>query len=162
MLGQSRIWDVKQLPKLAGLVLWMGLAGFSCRPAIRSDLPIVHLTLNHHEVLAEVANKIPTRDAGLMFRKSMGENNGMLFVFHETALRAFWMKNTYIPLSIAFMDDKGIILNVLEMPPLTEDSFFSKGGAKYALEMNAGWFEKNGLKPGDPVIGLDQAPSADE
>ena len=97
-----------------------------------------------------------------MFRKSMGENNGMLFVFHETALRAFWMKNTYIPLSIAFMDDKGIILNVLEMPPLTEDSFFSKGGAKYALEMNAGWFEKNGLKPGDPVIGLDQAPSADE
>jgi hypothetical protein len=162
MLGQSRIWDVKQLPKLAGLVLWMGLAGFSCRPAIRSDLPIVHLTLNHHEVLAEVANKVPTRDAGLMFRKSMGENNGMLFVFHETALRAFWMKNTYIPLSIAFMDDKGIILNVLEMPPLTEDSFFSKGGAKYALEMNAGWFEKNGLKPGDPVIGLDQAPSADE
>jgi len=97
-----------------------------------------------------------------MFRKSMGKNNGMLFVFHETALRAFWMKNTYIPLSIAFMDDKGIILNVLEMPPLTEDSFFSKGGAKYALEMNAGWFEKNGLKPGDPVIGLDQAPSADE
>jgi len=59
MLGQSRIWDVKQLPKLAGLVLWMGLAGFSCRPAIRSDLPIVHLTLNHHEVLAEVAKRSP-------------------------------------------------------------------------------------------------------
>ena len=138
------------------------LAGFSCHEGIRSDLPVVQLNLGNKEIQVEVANKISTRDAGLMFRKEMGADTGMLFVFPDSAPRAFWMKNTLIPLSIAFMDERGVILNILEMSPQTENSNFSNGNAKYALEMNADWFEKNGLKPGDLVAGLAKAPEANE
>jgi len=138
------------------------LAGFSCHAGLKSDLPVVPLKLGGKEIQVEVANKISTRDAGLMFRKEMGEDVGMLFVFPDADQRAFWMKNTLIPLSIAFMDEKGIILNILEMSPQTENTHFSAGKAKYALEMNAGWFTKNGFKPGDPITGVTQAPSAIE
>ena len=93
-----------------------------------------------------------------MFRQHMDSDNGMLFVFDDTAERYFWMKNTVIPLSIAFMDEKGIILNILEMPPETEQTFPSAGPAKYALEMNTGWFSQNGLKVGDLVDGALAAP----
>lgn len=138
------------------------LAGFSCHESLKSDLPVVLLKLGGKEVQVEVANKISTRETGLMFRKEMGLDTGMLFVFPDSAPRAFWMKNTVIPLSIAFMDEKGVILNILEMPPETEQSFFSSGKAKYALEMNSGWFRKNGLKAGEAVEGIGKAPAAQE
>lgn len=86
--------------------------------------------------------------AGLMFRKDLGSDVGMLFVFSDSQQRAFWMKNTLIPLSIAYMNEKGAVENILEMPPQTEQSFMSAGPAKFALEMNAGWFSKHGVKPG--------------
>ena len=144
---------------LCGLLL---LAGFSCHESLKSDMPVVTLNLGGQEIQVEVANKISTRDAGLMFRKRMGEDIGMLFVFPDSSPRAFWMKNTLIPLSIAFMDEKGAILNILEMPPQTERSFYSNGKAQFALEMNTGWFVKKGLKPGDVVLGLAKAPAAGE
>jgi uncharacterized protein len=134
------------------------LFGFSCNHVIKSDLPTTSLKLGKHEIFVEVANQEATRETGLMFRHEMDWDNGMLFVFDDSAQRYFWMKNTLIPLSIAFIDDKGTILNILEMPPQTEQTFPSYGPAKFALEMNAGWFTKNGLKAGDVVEGVLTAP----
>ena len=157
-------WSKLGNPILKSLLLSgaLFLAGFSCHEGVRSDLPVVPLSLGGKEIQVEVANKISTRETGLMFRKEMASNSGMLFVFPDSAPRAFWMKNTPLPLSIAFMDERGVILNILEMPPETETSFFSNGKAKYALEMNSGWFDKNRLKPGDKVGGLVAAPGAVE
>jgi uncharacterized membrane protein (UPF0127 family) len=140
----------------------LAFLNFSCRPSLKSDLPIVQLTIDGNKVIAEIANTEPTRMAGLMFRKDMGADNGMLFVFPDSKVRAFWMKNTLIPLSIAYMNEKGIVENVLEMPPQTEQSFMSDGSAQFALEMNAGWFTRHGVKPGDLVLGAVTAPSAKE
>lgn len=136
------------------------LGGSSCHPKPKSDLPVVSLKMDGHEVWVEVANTEATRSSGLMFRQQMDWNNGMLFVFPDSQTRAFWMKNTLIPLSIAFMDEKGTILNVAEMIPQNEESIWSKGPAKYALEMNGGWFTKESVKAGDVVEGVLTAPQA--
>jgi uncharacterized protein len=143
-----------------GLVLF--LTGVSCRQNLKSDLPVVALKIGQQEVQVEVANKNSTRMSGLMFRKEMGADNGMLFVFPNSAPRAFWMKNTYLPLSIAFLDEKGMILNILEMPPQTEDNFSSRGSAKFALEMNSRWFERKGIKPGTLVEDVLRVPKAED
>ena len=138
------------------------LSGFSCHHVLKSDLPVIALKMEGHEIYVEVANKEATRETGLMFRGEMEWDNGMLFVFNDYAPRYFWMKNTLIPLSIAFIDDKGMILNILEMPPQTEQTFPTRGPARFALEMNAGWFTKEGVKPGDGVEGVLKAPPAME
>lgn len=127
-----------------------------------SDLPVVQLEMDGHKVWVEVANHMATRTTGLMFRRQMDPDNGMLFVFPDIDQRYFWMKNTLIPLSIAFIDEKGTILNILEMPPETEQTFPSKGPAKFALEMNAGWFTKAGVKEGEKVGGILAAPKAED
>ncbi len=131
-----------------------------CKQELKSDLPTAKLTLRQHAITVEVANKAATRMTGLMFRRSLPADQGMLFVFADDTVRAFWMKNTQIPLSIAFIDEQGKIVNILEMPPYSEDQFFSQGPAKYALEMNTGWFSRNGLKAGDMVEGVKGAPPA--
>lgn len=137
------------------------LLGASCHHAPpSSDLPVVPLEMDGHKVWVEVANRMATRTSGLMFRREMAPDNGMLFVFPDIDQRYFWMKNTLIPLSIAFIDEKGTILNILEMPPETEQTFPSKGPAKFALEMNTGWFAKAGIKEGDKVDGILTAPKA--
>ncbi len=141
-------------------LLILSFYSFSCKSALKSDLPIVPLTIDGNKILVEVANTESTRMAGLMFRNELGTDNGMLFVFADDVSRAFWMKNTLIPLSIAFMDEKGAVENTLEMPPQTEQTFMSAGPAKYALEMNAGWYTKHGVKPGDMIIGATTAPSS--
>jgi uncharacterized membrane protein (UPF0127 family) len=142
------------------IFLVLALLGSSCKPELKSDLPIVQLAIDGNKIMVEVANTESTRMAGLMFRNELGTDNGMLFVFSDDASRAFWMKNTLIPLSIAFMDEKGVIENTLEMPPQTEQTFMSAGPAKYALEMNAGWYTKHGIKQGDMVVGATTAPSS--
>ena len=144
------------------LFLVLALTSLSCRPGLKSDLPITQLTVNQNKILVEVANTEPTRMAGLMFRKDLGSDVGMLFVFSNSQQRAFWMKNTMIPLSIAYMDEKGMVENILEMPPQTEQSFMSAGPAQFALEMNAGWFAKHGVKPGDLIVGVSEVPKAKE
>lgn len=156
---------MRTITRITGISIFFSilvLINSSCRPGLKSDLPVVQLTIDGNKVLAEVANTEPTRMAGLMFRKDMGADNGMLFVFSDSEIRAFWMKNTLIPLSIAYMNEKGMIENVLEMPPQTEQSFMSAGSAQFALEMNAGWFTRHKIKPGDVVIGATTAPSAKE
>lgn len=96
-----------------------------------------------------------------MFRRSMGVNEGMLFIFPEAANYSMWMMNTYIPLSVAFLDEKGVILNIENMSPRTADAHRSAGAAKYAIETNIGWFAKKKVKRGDRVTGLQNAPAAE-
>ena len=95
---------------------------------------------------------------GLMFRKSLAENQGMLFIYEKEGRYAMWMKNTNVALSVAFIDRNGAILNIEDMEPQTEDSHGSKGVAKFSLEMNQGWFKKRGIKKGDHVGGLERIP----
>ncbi len=102
------------------------------------------------EVAADEAN----REKGLMFRKHLAENSGMLFVMDRNDGICMWMKNTLIPLSVAFIDKDGFIINIEKMKPLTLDIHCSKTKAAYALEMNEAWFDKNHVKPGDKISRL--------
>ena len=107
-----------------------------------------------HPLKVELAIEEPQRLQGLMYRKSMGKEDGMLFVFDEPEYHSMWMKNTLIPLSVAFVDRDGVILNIEDMEPKTTDSHTAAGPAVYALETNKGWFAERKLKPGDKVTGL--------
>lgn len=125
-----------------------------------AEMPQVTLTIGGHKLTAEVAYTNADRELGLMHRRMLPENRGMLFVFPQTAPLSFWMMNTYIPLSIAFIDDAGAIINITDMKPLTTDNHNSARPARYALEMNKGWFRKRSLGPGAKIEGLDRAPAA--
>lgn len=136
------------------LFLLFCLAG----PAFAQSLPVLELTAGFHRIEAEVASTSPARAQGLMHRKSMESQRGMLFVFTYDGLHCMWMKNTLIPLSVAFMDEKGHILNIAEMQPHSEQNHCAASPARYALEMNAGWFAQRGLKAGDAIGGIERAP----
>lgn len=116
-------------------------------------LPTVSLIAGMHLIQAELAVTPRQQQIGMMFRRSMGPNEGMLFVNDYSEQRCFWMRNTLIPLSIAFIADDGRIVNVAEMKPQSDDSHCSTEPVRYALEMNAGWFAKRGLKPGTRLRG---------
>jgi len=122
--------------------------------AAAAELPTTTLTINEHKIVAEVATTQDQRSLGLMNRFSMQTDHGMLFVFERSEPLAFWMKNTFIPLSIAFIAPDGRIVNIEDMKPQTEDSHWSKGPALYALEMKKGWFQERGIGPGAVVKGL--------
>lgn len=107
-----------------------------------------------HVILAEVAANEAARQQGLMFRQSMGSNEGMLFVFERPAGVCMWMKDTPLPLSVAFIDQEGKIVNIEDMQPHTTDSHCAKKLIRYALEMNQGWFKQKNIKPGTTVQGL--------
>jgi uncharacterized membrane protein (UPF0127 family) len=127
----------------------------------RADLAFgaSHIKVGTHPLKVEVAASDPQRTQGLMFRKSLGKDDGMLFVFDEVEYHSMWMKNTLIPLSVAFLDSKGEILNILDMEPLTLDTHMAAGPARYAIETNKGWFAQKRIKPGDKVTGLPKAPN---
>lgn len=118
------------------------------------SFPIVSLNAGMHVIKAEVATTEAQREQGLMFRKQMGENEGMVFIFDQPAGICMWMKNTLIPLSVAFLDEKGAIINVEEMQKETLDSHCAQKPARYALEMNPGWFKKRNLKAGTVIQGI--------
>jgi uncharacterized membrane protein (UPF0127 family) len=126
-----------------------------------AEMPVKQLEISGHTFLVEVANTEASRSQGLMFRQSMDENNGMLFVFSEIAPHSMWMMNTYIPLSVAFLNEKGVILNIADMMPGTTAAHPSAGPAKYAIEMNLGWFAARSIKPGARVTGLEKVPLAE-
>lgn len=119
-----------------------------------STLPSVTLTINGQKIVAEVATTPEERATGLMNRFSLASDHGMLFVFERPEPLGFWMKNTYIPLSIAFIDANGRILNIEDMAPQTETTHWSRGLGLYALEMRKGWFAERGIRVGDRVEGL--------
>ena len=110
-----------------------------------------------HPLKVEVAKEEPQRMQGLMFRKSLAPEEGMLFIFDEPAYHSMWMKNTLIALSVAFVDRDGVILNILDMEPQTLDSHMAAGPAVYAIETNKGWFAAKKIKAGDKVTGLPKA-----
>jgi len=124
--------------------------------AAHAELPTVQLSAGMHLIRAEVAADFGSRMQGLMHRKSLATNAGMLFIFDEAAVQCMWMKNTLIPLSVAFIDEAGAILNIADMQPHSEQSHCATGPARFALEMDQGWFAKRGIKPGTKLGGLDK------
>ena len=122
----------------------------------RAELPAVQLSTGMHLIRAEVADSMGTRMEGLMHRKSMPQGSGMVFVFEENATHCMWMKNTLIPLSVAFIDEAGAILNIADMQPHSEQSHCAVRPARYALEMNKGWFAQRGIKAGAKLRGLEK------
>jgi uncharacterized membrane protein (UPF0127 family) len=129
---------------------------FLAAPAAAQDLPVVELRAGMHLIRAEVAADYSTRGRGLMFRKSLAPNGGMLFIFDAAAIHCMWMKNTYIPLSVAFVDAQGAIINIADMQPHSEQSHCAARPALYALEMTQGWFAERGVKAGMKLGGLDK------
>ncbi|UOD49252.1 DUF192 domain-containing protein [Orrella daihaiensis] len=119
-----------------------------------TSLPTVDLYVGMHRLQAELAVEPRDRATGLMWRKSMPENRAMLFVFEGHALHCFWMRNTFIPLSIAFLRDDGSIVNIAQMQPLQETSHCPAEPVRYALEVNQGWFKKRNIVPPMKVRGL--------
>ncbi|PRC94891.1 DUF192 domain-containing protein [Solimicrobium silvestre] len=117
----------------------------------QQSLPVKQLTAGMFVIQAEIASTEEQRETGLMNRKEMGQNNGMLFVFDRPAGYCMWMKNTLLPLSVAFMDNEGVILNIEEMLPQTETNHCTVKPARYALEMNAEWFKRKNIKPGTKI-----------
>src|SRR5436190_11811669 len=138
------------------------VALFATAAAHAAGLPTVELSIKGHRLVAEVAATEATRSTGLMNRFSLQPDHGMLFVFRQPQPQAFWMKNTYVPLSIAFVDAGGRILNIDDMAPQTENPHPSRGLALYALEMKKGWFAAHGIGVGDRVEGVEKSPAARE
>jgi len=119
-----------------------------------SRFPVVALNAGVHVIKAELADSEAERQQGLMYRTVLGPNEGMLFVFEAPAAACMWMKNTLIPLSVAFIDSDGKIINIEDMQPQTTESHCAKKSARYALEMNLGWFRQKNLKPGTVIEGI--------
>jgi hypothetical protein len=133
------------------LALAVALAGGA---ASAQSLPVVQLQAGMHLIRAEVAADFGSRAQGLMYRSAMPSNAGMLFIFDEISTPCMWMKNTLIPLSVAFIDEHADVINIEDMTPQTEDSHCAKRPARYALEMNRGWFAARGVKPGSRIGGI--------
>jgi uncharacterized membrane protein (UPF0127 family) len=135
------------------VLAWLG---FLPLVAAAQQLPRTELSAGAHLIRAEVADNFVTRMQGLMHRTSMGPNEGMLFIFEEPGIQCMWMKNTLIPLSVAYIADDGSIVNIEDMKPHSEDSHCTRKPVRFALEMNAGWFESKGLRAGSKLRGLEK------
>ncbi len=140
---------MRKLIAIGFLALLSGAAG-------AQQLPRTELSAGVHLIRAEVADNFVTRMQGLMHRPTMGANEGMLFIFDEPSIQCMWMKNTLIPLSVAYIADDGSIVNIEDMKPQTEDSHCTKKPVRFALEMNVGWFASKGLRPGAKLRGLEK------
>ena len=134
--------------------LLLAVLGLACwAQDAPQKLAAIRLNAGMHLIQAELATTPDQRGIGLMFRKNMGANEGMLFVFGQPSEQCFWMKNTLLPLSIAFLADDGTVVNLDDMKPLTLDGHCSKKAVRYVLEMNDGWFAKRGIKAGSKIGG---------
>jgi uncharacterized protein len=138
------------------LVAVLGLSAVHAQSSAnepQTRLPRVKLTAGIHQIDSQVAATPEQRSTGLMFRKEMPVNEGMLFVFEQPSTQCFWMKNTLLPLTAAFVADDGTIVNLADMKPQTTDSHCSTKPVRYVLEMNQGWFTKRGLAAGSKLSG---------
>ena len=139
-----------KVPRIKGaLCLLSSLWLLSVWPALAQDLPRIPLYIKDREIRVEVARTEGDRATGLMERRSLGKNEGMLFIFEEEGYHGFWMKKTVLPLSIAFMTKDGKIVSITDMKPLDLSVHNPPMPILYALEMNKGWFAANGIRPGD-------------
>lgn len=149
---------IKQRTLLAALFAFVGsyvaCAVYFSATAWSQPLPVKTLNAGMHVIQAEVASNDATRAKGLMHRKELAPNSGMLFVFEQPNVQCFWMRNTLIPLSIAFILDDGTIANIADMAPMTENSHCSVAPVRYTLEMEQGWFAKRGITAGKKISGI--------
>jgi uncharacterized membrane protein (UPF0127 family) len=135
------------------------------KPSVKSGLEVKKIIVGGHEVMVEIAQKEKDRNRGLMYRQKLEEGTGMLFIFDREQILSFWMKNTFIPLSIGFFTKDKVLVNTLDMVPVESEmvqklpSYRSTKRAKYALEVPKGWFRKKGIKPGQKFE-FAQKPSA--
>ena len=134
---------------LAGALLVLASTALADAP-----LRTAQVRVGPHPMKVEIVETDPQRIRGLMFREKLGRDDGMLFIYEEPAYQSMWMKNTLIPLSVAFIDRDGVILNIEDMEPQTLDSHISAGPASFSIEANKGWFAQKRIKPGDRVTGL--------
>lgn len=141
---------------LATCALWL-MASITAHTSYAQEgpqrLPSIMLGAGMHNIKAEVAQTPEEHAVGLMFRTEMGGNEGMLFVFERPAQQCFWMKNTLIPLAVAFVADDGTVVNLDEMKPKTLNTHCSTKPVRFVLEMNTGWFAKRGIKEGSKLTG---------
>jgi uncharacterized membrane protein (UPF0127 family) len=140
------------IPALALLALAATLLPAAAQDA-QINLPRVTLSAGMHQIDAQVAHTPEQRATGLMFRKEMPQHEGMLFAFELPSVQCFWMKNTLLPLTAAFVADDGTVVNLADMKPQTTESHCSDKPVRYVLEMNQGWFAKKGIKPGMKLAG---------
>lgn len=141
-------------PTSAALLLCLALA----LPSAWAEK--ITLRIGKQTIRAEIADTLQSREHGLMQRDHLCANCGMLFVFEKADRYGFWMKDTPLPLSIAFIAANGTITNIAEMQPNTTELHRAKEDALYALEMHSGWFARNGIKSGDRILGIKHAPAA--
>ncbi|NVN93195.1 MAG: DUF192 domain-containing protein [Desulfuromonadales bacterium] len=125
----------------------------------QTDSPRLELSIGGQKLEAEVAATPDARDQGLMGRNRLADNHGMLFVFPEEHAYCMWMQNTHIPLSVAFINAKGVIINIVDMKPDSQDFHCASKPIRYGLEMNAGWFDRKKITPGKYVNGIEKAPA---
>lgn len=131
----------------------LAAGGAAAQTGPQPPLPLVRLTAGMYIIQAETAITSEERATGLMFRKEMAANGGMLFAFERPGGHCFWMMNTILPLSIAFIADDGVIVNIADMKPQTTESHCAEKPVRFALEMNQGWFAKRGIKAGSRLQG---------
>jgi len=169
-LRAGRLGEVASLMKVLGqmfkseariaLLALCWMFGLSACQQKNSDsspfgLRVVQLKIANSSLIAEVADTPQTSANGLMFRDSLPDDHGMLFVFEEPKTASFWMRNTKIPLSIAYIDSAGKILEIASLKPLDETPVASASGeVAFALEVNEGWFKRNGVSPGTTISGI--------
>jgi uncharacterized membrane protein (UPF0127 family) len=135
---------------IIALTLCLGWQGVSQA----QKLPSIQLQAGLYKIAAEVAATEQARQLGLMHRNYLPPDDGMLFVFENKGTHCFWMRNTKIPLAIAFLADDGKIVNIIEMKAMTEDNHCPSQPVRFALEMNQGWFAKKGLLAGNAINGI--------
>jgi uncharacterized protein len=146
-------------PKTFFLILTLILIGVAASPAFAEENnSLIPMSINGKKILVEVVRTDREKEKGLMFRDKLAPHEGMLFVYGSEEILSFWMKNTRIPLSIAFIDRRGRIVDIQDMEPFSLAGHLSRFPAKYALEMNQGWFKRNGVGVGDTV----KIPEADK
>lgn len=125
----------------------------AAQPVPQLDLPRIELRAGMHRIDAQVASRPIERQIGLMQRPSMPQHEGMLFVFERAGVQCFWMKNTLLPLTAAFIADDGTVVNLADMQPLDENSHCSEQPVRFVLEMNQGWFASKGIRAGSRLTG---------
>jgi uncharacterized membrane protein (UPF0127 family) len=131
-----------------GLLIWLGCGSSFAQGTPQMGLERTQLMAGMHRLDVQLAQTQEQRQIGLMWRKDMPQHEGMLFVFDQASTQCFWMRNTLIPLTAAFLEDDGTIVNLADMKPLNDDSHCSTKPVRFVLEMNQGWFAKRQIKPG--------------
>ena len=144
--------------KILGSLLLAVMSFYTSAQAIaqgspQTNLPRANLSAGMHLIQVQLAQNFEQRQIGLMWRKEMPQNEGMLFIFEQPAEQCFWMRNTLLPLTAAFVADDGTIVNLVDMKPMSDDSHCSKKPVRFVLEMNQAWFAKRNIQAGFKLTG---------